>query len=419
MDIEMKILLFLKKSSVTGSTLCPLMGKITLKGKTNSIAQFGCKFKVNAQLWNVASQRCTGKSREAAETNKRIESVLVLLRTRFNELSACNKSFTAEDVKNAFQGIATAQACLLQYFREFNAKYEQRVGVSRTASTCYQYQNTCRVLSAFIRERYNLSDITIRSLDLLFIERFNTFMRIDMHYEPATIQGHIKRLKCVVYSAISERITFVNPFTGFKTAKVEHHQRFLNKDELDRLIHTPLDTPNRRFTRDMFLFSVFTGICYCDMCNLTAQNIVSDADGQPWIEVCRQKTGTPERVKLMDIAQRIIQKYRSASGGNLFPMLQENSMNLHLKKIAERCRIERNLTFHMARHTFATQICLSGGMPIESLSRVMGHRSIRTTMVYAIVTNEKLKKDVAVLEDSIRNRYFLSGMNAGYQVQNI
>ena len=106
----MKILLFLKKSSVTGSTLCPLMGKITLKGKTNSIAQFGCKFKVNAQLWNVASQRCTGKSREAAEANKRIESVLVLLRTRFNELSACNKSFTAEDVKNAFQGIATAQA---------------------------------------------------------------------------------------------------------------------------------------------------------------------------------------------------------------------------------------------------------------------------------------------------------------------
>ena len=94
-------------------------------------------------------------------------------------------------------------------------------------------------------------------------------------------------------------------------------------------------------------------------------------------------------------------------------------MNLRLKKIAERCRIERNLTFHMARHTFATQICLSGGMPIESLSRVMGHRSIRTTMVYAIVTNEKLKKDVAVLEDSIRNRYFLSGMNAGYQVQNI
>ena len=146
---------------------------------------------------------------------------------------------------------------------------------------------------------------------------------------------------------------------------------------------TTFDTPNRNFTRDMFLFSVFTGICYCDMRNLTEKNVVRDHEGNLWIETRRQKTGTPENVRLLDIAIEIMKKYRGvAPDGKLFPMLTKESMNIHLKKMAAQCGIDRNLSFHMARHSFASQICLSQGVPI-----------------------------VTVLEHEITGKYTLSGID--------
>jgi len=143
-----------------------------------------------------------------------------------------------------------------------------------------------------------------------------------------------------------------NPFKDFSPDKPERKQLYLTQDELSRLMNNTFDTPNRNFTRDMFLFSVFTGICYCDMCNLSEENIVRDRDGNLWIETNRQKTGTPENIRLLDIALQIIEKYKGlASNGKLFPMLSNMSINPHLKKIAKQCGINRNLTFHMARHS--------------------------------------------------------------------
>ena len=172
---------------------------------------------------------------------------------------------------------------------------------------------------------------------------------------------------------------------------------------------TTFDTPNRNFTRDMFLFSVFTGICYCDMRNLTEKNVVQDYEGNLWIETRRQKTGTPENVRLLDIAVKIMEKYRGmAPDGKLFPMLTKESMNIHLKKMAVQCGIDRNLSFHMARHSFASQVCLSLGVPIETVSKAMGHRNISTTQRYAKVTNEKVDHDVTALSHNITGKYTLS-----------
>lgn len=161
----------------------------------------------------------------------------------------------------------------------------------------------------------------------------------------------------------------------------------------------------------MFLFSVFTGICYCDMRNLTEKNVVQDYEGNLWIETRRQKTGTPENVRLLDIAVKIMEKYRGmAPDGKLFPMLTKESMNIHLKKMAVQCGIDRNLSFHMARHSFASQVCLSLGVPIETVSKAMGHRNISTTQRYAKVTNEKVDHDVTALSHNITGKYTLSGI---------
>lgn len=413
MKTEMKVLLYLKRNEQSADGLCPLMGKITVKGKTNSTAQFGCKIKVNPDLWNATSQRCTGKSRSAVKTNKEIESLLLRLLACFNELKELSDTVSATEVRNSFQGVASAQVMLLQLFTEHNGQYALRVGVNRAVNTYYQYTNTFRLLSEFIRSRYKVADVTVRSLDGLFIENFDTFLKIDKRQKINTVKGHINRLKSVVYTAVYKGVINVHPFKDFSPGIPERKQLYLTRDELDKLMNTTFDTPNRNFTRDMFLFSTFTGICYCDMRKLTEDHIKKDNDGRLWIETFRQKTGTPENVMLLDIAIGIIEKYRGlAKEGKLFPMLTKESMNIHLKIMAKQCGINRNLHYHMARHTFGSQVCLAQGVPIETVSRVMGHKNISTTQRYAKVTHEKVDRDISVLAGEIEGKYRLAGIDA-------
>jgi integrase len=412
MKTEMKVLLYLKRNEQNEDGLCPLMGKITLRGKQNSSAQFGCKIKVNPGIWNSTSQRCTGKSRIAIKTNKEIESLLLLLRQRFNELYDMGESFSALDVKNAFQGIASAQATILKIFEEHNDEFALRVGVNRSESSHYHYWNTCRKLSEFIRFKYKVSDIPVKSLDFMFIESFDSYLRVERKYKPVTILGHIKLLKSIIRIAIYRDILSTDPFAGFTPQIPEKKQLYLTEEELSKLMNTTFDTPNRNFTRDMFLFSVFTGICYCDMRNLTESNLVKDNEGRLWIEARRKKTGTPENVLLLDIPIKLIEKYKGmAPDGKLFPMLTKESLNRHLKKIAVQCGMTRNLSFHAARHTFGSQICLSQGVPIETVSKAMGHKNISTTQRYAKVTHEKIDRDVTVLHANISNKYSLQGID--------
>ena len=263
-------------------------------------------------------------------------------------LFASNVSiFTPEEV----QGIVEKQVTLLGLFREHNEEYTQRIGVNRSVSTVYQYKHTYRFVADFLEKKYKVSDIPFKALDEHFMEAFELYLRIDLNFQPGTSIGHVQRLKHIAQIAVNRCIVPFSPFKDFSPVKPKQKQMYLTREELDRLMNTTFDTPNRNFTRDMFLFSVFTGICYCDMRNLTEKNVTRDSDGNLWIETRRQKTGTPENVRLLDIAVRIIEKYRGMdSGGKLFPMLTKESMNIHLKKMAVQCGITRNLSFHMARH---------------------------------------------------------------------
>ena len=413
MKTEFKVLLYLKRNGQGKDGLCPLMGKIMLKGITNSVAQFGCKIKVDPKLWNATSQRCTGKSRVATSTNREIDRLMLLIQRRYNELLETSDDITAIQIRDAFQGLAEKQVTLLGLFREHNEEYTQRIGVNRSVSTVYQYKHTYRFVADFLEKKYKVSDIPFKALDEHFMEAFELYLRIDLNFQPSTSIGHVQRLKHIARIAVNRCIVPFSPFKDFSPVKPKQKQMYLTREELDRLMNTTFDTPNRNFTRDMFLFSVFTGICYCDMRNLTEKNVTRDSDGNLWIETRRQKTGTPENVRLLDIAVRIIEKYRGMdSGGKLFPMLTKESMNIHLKKMAVQCDITRNLSFHMARHSFASQICLSQGVPIETVSKAMGHKNISTTQRYAKVTNEKVDVDVTDLSHKIIGKYELAGIDS-------
>ena len=408
MKTEIKVLLYLKRNGQGKDGLCPLMGRIMVKGAVNSVTQFGCKIKVDPKLWNATSQRCTGKSRMAVTTNREIDRMLLLLQRRYNELAEISDDITAAQIRDAFQGMAEKQVTLMGLFRENNEEYALRVGVNRAPNTLYLYKNTYRLVEGFLKERYKVSDIPFKALDESFIEAFELYLRIDRKFQTGTSIGHVQRLKHIAQIAVNRAVVPFSPFKDFSPMKPGQKQMYLTREELDKLMGTTFDTPNRNFTRDMFLFSVFTGICYCDMRNLTEKNVVRDYEGNLWIETRRQKTGTPENVRLLDIAVKIMEKYRGmAPEGKLFPMLTKESMNIHLKKMAVQCGIDRNLSFHMARHTYATEICLSNGVPIETISRMMGHSNIRTTQIYAEITNQKVRKDFGILSEKTRDRYSL------------
>lgn len=351
MKTEIKVLLYLKRNGQGKDGLCPLMGRIMVKGTVNSVTQLGCKIKVDPKLWNATSQRCTGKSRMAVTTNREIDGMLLLLQKRYNELVEISDDITAVQIRDAFQGMAEKQVTLMGLFRENNEEYALRVGVNRTPNTLYQYKNTYRFVEKFLKEKYKVSDIPFKALDESFIEAFELYLRIDRKLQTGTSIGHVQRLKHIAQIAVNRAVVPYSPFKDFSPMKPKQKQMYLNREELDKLMTTTFDTPNRNFTRDMFLFSVFTGICYCDMRNLTEKNVVQDYEGNFWIETRRQKTGTPENVRLLDIAVKIMEKYRGmAPDGKLFPMLTKESMNIHLKKMAVQCGIDRNLSFHLPRH---------------------------------------------------------------------
>ncbi len=243
-------------------------------------------------------------------------------------------------------------------------------------------------------------------MDLSFIEKYDLHLRTECHLAPGTVINLTVRLKTVVGEAIADGIITAYPFFGYEPEHPEPEQKYLTDEELHRIMGTPLHNPSLYLVRDMFLFSCFTGIPYGDMRLLTEDNLSKAADGTWWIKGSREKTEVEFEVPLLELPLRIIRKYRdTVSGGKLLPMYANSTMNLYLKRIAHICGIDRRLVFHLARHTYATEITLSHGIPLETVSKMLGHSRIETTQIYAKVTDDKIDSDTDGLNERIAERF--------------
>jgi len=401
---NLKVSFYLKKN-ISRHGLCPVMGRITIG---NDMVQFSCKVEANPDLWDVRAGRITGKSHHARKVNREIDQINVNINARYKEILSLRGKASANEVKNAFQGAAMSQETLLKVFREHNEAFEKRVGVNRAKNTHLNYQFTCASLERFIREKYRVSDIPFKQLDISFIENYDYFLKIDCGLTPGTVVIRMTHLRKMIKIANRKRIINHNPFAEFCIDRPKSTQKYLSEEELKKLKKTHLKSSALNFTRDMFLFSCFTGLSYIDLYNLTYQQIAKDDEGYYWVNISRQKTDTESKILLLDDALQLIEKYRgSGSGGKVFPMKCCSLMNSQLKTIAALCKIERRLTFHMARHTFATVTCLSQGISIESVSRMLGHNDLRTTEMYAKTSPNKMSEDMQALSETLQGMYYL------------
>jgi len=236
------------------------------------------------------------------------------------------------------------------------------------------------------------------------MDAFVYYFRINRKLNLPLVKTKVVMLRKTVLKALRRNLIDNLPFGNFHLEKTEVQDRSLSADELDKLITTPLKSRTQRFIRDMFVFSTFTGLSFADLNKLTWKDIVAEDDGSRWISTCRQKTKTAFNVKLLSIPVQIMERYNeSAYNERIFPIMNLGYMNIGLKRIASNCKIDRTLTFHMSRHTFASQICISQDVPIESVSRMLGHMDIRTTQRYARISNEKIINDMKRLSNKISN----------------
>ena len=397
-----KILFYLNTSKRKKSGLCPLMGRITVDGQ---IVQFSLKEDVHPDCWDSKKERATGKTHRQAELNRKIEQTGQSIRDIYNRTVEIAGYVTAEQIKNELTGVTVKAETLLQLFREHNEEYKKRVGVDREESSYYIYKNSYNHLSGFIRSKYGLGDYPLKQLDMSFIDQYDLYLRVDAGFNPNSMIKHIIYLKKMVTRAINQKIILHDPFQEYVKTKPKYKYKHITKEQLKMVMSTHIDSKAVRFIRDMFVFSCFTGLAYADMRQLSEKHLYKLPDGSICIEIQRYKTEVESHIRLLDIPIAIIKKYNSERKGELlFNMPSRGSVSRNMREIEKLCGIN-HLHFHMARHTFATLICLTNDISPEALGKMMGHKSHRSTQIYAEITNQKVGEDMKKLAKRMKSKY--------------
>ncbi|KAA6348334.1 Tyrosine recombinase XerC [termite gut metagenome] len=407
---EVKVSFYLKRNEEKADGTVPILGRIRIE---KSMVQFSAKVYVPVSLWDTTSGRAIGKSKTALSINATLDKTCVAIHSAYRELSLKNNNVSALEVKNAFQGIASEQDTLVKYFEAHNEKFLQNVGVNRAEGTYKRFLTSLSHLKRFMRKKYNISDIPFQALTPSFVTDYDYYLRIELGLACGTIINTIVHLRRIIKIAINNGLVRSDPFIEYKYIVQEPVPKSLTSDELDTLIKAKLSRPNLNFIRDMFLFSSFTGIAFSDMRNLTAKNISRAEDRVWWIHLNRKKTGVPCHIPLLEIPLQLIKKYRGiAKEGKLFPMISCSKTNIYLKRIAKECGINKRVTFHMARHCYASVVTLSQGVPLETVGELLGHTDWRATRIYAQVSNDKIGADMQLLNKRLSGKYDFEGSNS-------
>ena len=387
---KMKVLLYLKKSGLDKSGKAPIMGRITLG---RNVAQFSCKLSCNPELWNPRESRVDGKSREAVEINGRLESLLLSVQSAYQALLSKGCPFDATDVKEQFQGSVQTRCMLVERLDMLIKEKESHVGIDIKKGAIHGYHSTRIHLQEFIQKKYKVSDLAFSQLTENFIHEFGQYFLGECGFQESTFYNIAIHLKAVCRLAYREGLADVLLFDKAKISKgVKKLPKALDKSSLDKLMNTQFGELEEEIetARDLFIFACHTGAAYCDLMELNKSHLVRDDEGSLWLKFNRQKTGVLCRIKLLPEAIRIIEKYRSNERETLLPFIGYTTYQSYLKALRFRAGISFPFTTHTARHTFATLITLERGVPIETVSKMLGHSNVSMTERYAKVTPQKL-----------------------------
>ncbi len=395
------ILFYINRTKVRKDGMCQLLCRISIDAEA---AQIGTKVAVDPAIWNPTTGRADGRSRNANEVNRAIDALTEEIKTHYNRINLSLGFVTAELVKNALKGIGQKPLTLLALFREHNEEFSKRVGIDRTKETYKSYIRSYNHLLEFVQEKCGQEDITLRSLDQEFYDAFDLFLRTDRHLQQKSVHEHLYRLKKMTVRAVNQRTLRRDPYCNLHPELPKRKSRHLKLDDLKRLLAEQVADPVLQRVRDWFIFSTFTGLAYADLKQLSTKHLSQDDEGVWWIHIRRQKTDTESVIRLLDIPMRIIEKYKAErTDDRLLPICPYKKLQRLIPRLGTAYGIG-NMTFHMARHNFGTHITLSLGVPLETVSRMMGHKRLVTTQIYAHVTDKKVDEDTKQLRQLSASR---------------
>ena len=393
--------LFYVNGSKEKNGIVPIMGRVTING---SVAQFSCKQTIPKTLWDAKGNRAKGKSIEARDINHALDNIKAQIIKHYQRISDREAYVTAEMVRNAYQGIGSEYETLLGAFDKDNATFQKRVGTDRVKGTYMARVRARNHVAAFIKANYKRSDLSMLELTPDFIKEFAVFLSTDRGLQNGSIWTNCMWLKGVVMRAHFNGLIPRNPFAQFHVSPNIKEREYLTEEELKTLMTHEFADAKLSYIRDIFVFASFTALSFVDVKGLTTDDIV-EVNGEKWILSKRHKTKVPFQVKLLDIPLQIIKRYEEfQTDKSVFPNLNYWSICKPLKKMIKECGITKDISFHCARHGFAT-LALSKGMPIESVSRVLGHTNIVTTQLYAKITTQKIDHDLTMFGDKLNQSF--------------
>ncbi|OFX49611.1 MAG: hypothetical protein A2046_05965 [Bacteroidetes bacterium GWA2_30_7] len=398
MENSFSILIWLNKSKKNSKNLAPIYGRITVNGKRAEIA---LKLFIEIERWDSTKGRARGNKEDSRLINITIENFLNKARRVYEQLTTENAFISAENIKNIILGANKKKIMLLEAFDIHLKDIESKINIDYVRGTYNKYNNSMNHLKSFIKEFYKRNDLELLELDYSFISKFDFFLKVKLKNSQNSTYKHIQRLRKIINLAVLNDWLEKDPFNKFIIKQESRERGFLSSEELEMINSKYFFNKRLENIKDIFMFSCYTGFAYIDIYNLTEDNIFLGIDGEKWIKINRQKTGTPSSVPLLPKALEIIEKYKNISSEKLLPVISNQRTNSYLKEIADLCGIKKILTFHMARHTFATTVTLTNGVPIETVSKMLGHKSIKTTQIYSKVVEQKVSYDMKLLKNKL------------------
>ena len=400
MKTKVSILFYAKKAKAAVNGLIPIYTRITINGKRIELSTN--RF-VEISKWSTEAGKMKGTSEEARSINNHLDLLKSQIRDAEMELIHKKIALTTETIKSKLLGVDERARMLVPIFQDHNNKIKELVGKEYAPGTLERYTTSLKHTIEFMQWKYNISDIDITEIDHAFITDYEFWLRSVRNCANNTAVKYIKNFNKIVKICLANHWIEKNPFANYKSKVKEVERVYLAEDEIQSIMEKNFKTERLSLVRDIFLFSCFTGLAYIDVKNLTKSHISFGIDGEKWIFTHRQKTESASKIPILPVSQMIIDKYENHPQCNneekLLPILSNQKMNAYLKELADICNINKELTFHIARHTFATTVTLTNGVPIESVSKMLGHKNLRTTQHYAKVLDKKVSEDMRILRD--------------------
>ena len=403
MKTTFSLLFYLKRPKNYENGPMPVYLRITVNGKRAETTSGRECLPAN---WNGKSGRFRGTKEEIKSFNAYLDNLQSQVYDAHKTLTEAGVLITADLIKNKLLGKTEKSRTLISVFKDHNKKVAALVGNEYAAGTLTRYETSLRHTQSFMAWKYQVSDIDVKAVDHDFISNYEFYLRSEKKCANNSAVKYIKNFKKIIRICLASGWLEKDPFVNYK-AKVKQVDRiFLSAEQIGQITEKTFDTVRLNQVRDIFLFCCFTGLAYADVQKLTRSEIIRGADGEMWIVTKRLKTNTPTKVPLLPSALTILEKYSNdpvcCIKGKALPVSTNQKMNAYLKEIAGVCGINKDLTFHTARHTFATTVTLSNGVPIETVSKMLGHTNIKTTQHYAKILDMKVSKDMALLKEKYK-----------------